>query len=217
MLDVHFVILGAVLSLLGEAFYIRDTLAGRTRPNRVTWLLWGVAPMLAFAGEVKAGVGLRALMAFSVGLGPLLVFAASFVNRGAVWRISRLDWACGVLSVAGTVVWLTSRQGMVAIGAAIGADALAAVPTLRKSWREPESESANAYWGSLANAVITLLTVTAVTAAVVTFPLYIALVTGIEVSLVAGRIGPRLARRRQPDGSLTPAPAPSRAPGSSDR
>jgi hypothetical protein len=233
MLDVHFVILGAACSLTGEALYIRDTVVGRTRPNRVTWLLWGAAPMVAFAGEVGAGVGLRALMTFSIGLGPLLVFSASFLNRRAVWRIGRLDWACGALSVAGVVVLVVSRQGVLAIGAAIAADLLAGIPTVVKSWRAPETESATAYWGSLANAGITLLTVTTVTAAVVAFPLYIAALCALEVLLVAGRLGPRVralrARGGRPgDGppggeappggtagsALSPTPAPSTAPSS---
>ena len=41
MINVHFVIVGAVLGLTGAAFYIRDTLRGITHPNRVSWLLWG--------------------------------------------------------------------------------------------------------------------------------------------------------------------------------
>lgn len=207
MIDVHFVILGAAIGLLGSAFYVRDTVRGLTRPNRVTWLLWGAAPMLAFAVEVRSGVGLRSLMTFSVGLGPLLVVAASFVNRNAVWRITRLDVVCGVLSVAGTITWLVTRQGLVAIAAAIVADALAGLPTLVKSWRAPETESTSAYVGSLANATITLLTVTTATAAVVAFPAYIALIAGVEVALVGGRLGPRL-RRLRPATPSASAPGP---------
>ena len=205
MINVHFVILGAACSLVGQAFYVRDTVRGTTSPNRVTWLLWGVAPMLAFAVEVQQGVGLRSLMAFSVGFGPLVVVVASFLNPRAVWRIGRLDWACGALSVAGTVTWLATRQGMVAIVAAIAADALAGVPTLIKSWRAPETESSGAYVGSLANAVLTLLTVTTVTTAVVAFPLYIAIITSVEVALVAGRLGPRW--RRASGDTATPVPS----------
>lgn len=196
MIDVHFVILGAALGLLGSAFYIRDTLRGITHPNRVTWLLWGAAPLLAFAVEVHSGVGLRSLMTFVVGFAPLLVVGASFLNRNAVWRITRLDIVCGSLSVAGTVAWLLTQQGLVAIAAAIAADALAGVPTLVKSWKAPETESVSAYVGALANAGITLLTVTTATVAILAFPIYIAVVASVEVALVGGRLGPRFRQRR---------------------
>ncbi len=208
MLDIHFVFLGAAIGCVGQAFYVVDTIRGRTQPNRVTWLLWGVAPLLAFAVEIDKGVGLESVLTFTVGFGPLVVFAASFVNPKSVWRLTRLDYLCGALSVAGTVGWLVTRQGLVALAAAVIADALAGLPTIIKSWRHPESESASVYVGSCLNAVITLLTVKHFTAYVVTFPLYIAVLAFAESVLVAGRLGPRL-RRPPASAALPQAPARS--------
>jgi hypothetical protein len=210
VIDVHWVILGAALSLAGSAAYIRDTLRGTTHPNRVTWLLWGVAPMIAFAAELREGVGLQSLMTFMIGFGPLLVLGASFLNRNAVWHISRLDWVCGALSVAGTVVWLATRQGLVAITASIAADGLAAVPTVVKSWRAPHTETSYAFLGGLANASITLLTITRWTAAESAFPIYIACMDAMELTLVAGRLGPRFRGDRpvDPEREASAAEAP---------
>ncbi len=171
--------------------YLRDTLRGTTQPNRVTWLLWGLAPLLAFAGELHSGVGLRSLSTFAVGFMPLLVFAASFHAPGAVWKIGWLDYFCGILSVAGTAGWLLTRNRVVAIVASIAADALAGLPTLLKSWTNPETESIAAYVGALLNSVILLLTVTRWTTAVVAFPLYIVCIASVEVTLVGARPGPR--------------------------
>lgn len=192
MLNVHFVFLGAAIGTIGQAFYVADTIRGRNQPNRVTWLLWAVAPLLAFAVEINDHVGLQALLTFTVGFGPLVVFCASFVNRKAVWKLGPLDYTCGALSVGGTIGWIVTRQGLVALGAAVVADALAGVPTLVKSWKRPESESASVYIGSFFNAVITLLTVKHLSAPVVTFPLYIAVIAFVETVLVAGRLGPRV-------------------------
>ncbi|HXZ61990.1 MAG TPA: hypothetical protein VEG62_04545 [Acidimicrobiales bacterium] len=197
MIDVHFVILGAAIGAVGTWWYLRDTLRGVTRPNRVTWALWTALPLLAFAVEVQAGVGLRALMTFVSGFGPLLVFVASFRNPHATWRIERIDWACGALSLAGLVVWLSAHQATVGLVAFIVADALAALPTLRKSWLAPETETAAAYATAALNGAITMLTVSRWTTAVVSFPLYIVVIASLEALLVGARLGPRrLARRR---------------------
>jgi len=196
VIDVHFVFLGAAISAVGQALYVVDTVRGRNQPNRVTWLLWGLAPLLAFAVEINDGVGLRSLLTFMVGFGPLVVFAASFVNPKSVWKLGSLDYSCGALSIGGTIGWVVTRQGLVALGAAVAADALAGVPTLIKSWRRPESEGGSIYIGSFANAVITLLTVKHVSAPVVTFPLYIGILSLVQITLVSGRAGPRL--RREP-------------------
>jgi len=37
--------------------------------------------------EVTQGVGLRSIMTFMVGFGPVAVFVASFINIQAVWKI----------------------------------------------------------------------------------------------------------------------------------
>ena len=82
-----------------------------------------------------------------VGFMPLLVFVASFHNPESVWKIRRFDYACGLMSVVGTVVWLVTRNGVLAISAAIVADFLAGVPTLMKSWTHPETETVHTYVG----------------------------------------------------------------------
>lgn len=213
MLNVHFVIVGAVVGGVGTVAYLRDTLRGVTQPNRVTWLLWAAAPLLAFAVELHEGVGLRALMTFTVGFGPLLVFLVSFRSRGAVWQIGWLEYLCGFLSIVGLAVWIVTRHGTVALVASITADALAALPTLRKSLWHPETETASAYVCAGLNAALTLLTVKQVTTGVVAFPAYILLVATIESVLILGRVGPRLQASRYHPFHAAASSKPSIRPG----
>ncbi len=192
MIDVHFIYLGAAIGAIGTALYLRDTLRGTTQPNRVTWLLWAIAPLLAAGVEYRAGVGLRTLTTFMIGFMPLLVFAASFHNPLAVWKINRLDYVCGGLSVAGTLAWFIVQSGVVAIAAAIAADFLAGIPTLIKSWKNPESESATSYVGAWLSTAILLLTVRTWTTEVAAFPLFILISATFQVALVGGKAGPPL-------------------------
>ena len=191
MIDVHWVIVGALISAFGASMYVRDTLRGTSQPNRVTFVLWAAAPLLAFGVQVSSGVGLRSLMTFMAGAAPVAVLIASFANRSAVWRIGPFDWVCGGLSVAGTLWWLVSGHGVVGIVAAVAADLLTGIPTAVKSWRAPESETAVSYVCGMVNAGVTLLTVTRFSAIVALFPAYIFAFTAVQVVLVAGRLGPR--------------------------
>jgi hypothetical protein len=204
VINVHFVFLGAAISLVGSCLYARDTFRGLTQPNRVTWTLWFVAPMLAFAAELQQGVGLQSLMTFSVGLGPFIVLCASFANKNSVWKIGPFDLACGVASILGLLLWLITSNNIVALASFMAADGLAGLPTLVKSWTNPETESANAYIGGFVNALLTLATVTTWTTAVVAFPLQIVIFNAVQIVLITGRVGPRVR------GTLTPSPtAPS--------
>jgi hypothetical protein len=167
-------------------------------------LLWAIAPLLAAAVEFHSGVGLRTLTTFMIGFMPLLVFAASFHNPAAVWKARRLDYACGALSLAGTAAWLATQNGVVAIVASIAADFLAGLPTLMKSWSNPESETASSYVGALISTGILLLTIDRWTTEVAAFPLFIVCSASVQVLLVAGRAGPRFSAARARRGAAAP-------------
>ncbi|GAC1306998.1 MAG: hypothetical protein NVSMB16_03090 [Acidimicrobiales bacterium] len=156
-------------------------------------MLWAAGPLIAFGVEIDAGVGLRALIALSTGLGPLVVFLASFVNPQAYWRTTRIDWACGGVALAALLCYVVTREGVIALSLSLAADALAGVPTLRKAWSHPETERVNVYLGSLVNAAITLSTIHHLRVEVVLFPAYIAAgsLTGVLI------VGVRGSRRRR--------------------
>jgi hypothetical protein len=186
MIDPRFAIVGALIILAGNAAYARDTVRGNTQPNRVTWMLWAVAPLIAFAAEVSQGVGLNSVLALTVGIGPLMVVVASFMDPKAYARVTPFDAACGVLSVVALGAWAATGRGNVAILLSILADFLAAVPTIRKAYRRPHTEHAAAFLSGVAGATITLLTIKPEdwSFASVAFPAYILLDSALIASLI---------------------------------
>jgi hypothetical protein len=159
MIDQRFAILGALIIVTGNAAYARKTVRGSTQPNRVSWALWTLAPMIAFAAEVTQHVGLQALLTFAVGFGPLLVVIASFMDPKAYARITAVDVLCGLLSLTALAAWAATGTGDVAILFSILSDLFGAVPTIRKAYTHPQSESATAFIAAVIGATITLLTI----------------------------------------------------------
>ncbi len=186
MIDAHFAILGALIILTGNAAYARDTVRGNTQPNRVSWALWALAPMIAFAAEVVQGVGLDAVLTLAVGFGPLLVVAASYLDPKAYARVTPFDAGCGVLSLVALGAWAATGRGNVAILLSILADFLAAIPTIRKAYRYPHTEHAVAFVSGVLGSAITLLTIKADewSFASVAFPAYILLDSGLIAILI---------------------------------
>jgi hypothetical protein len=184
VIPIQFVYLAAVFSLIGIVSYVRDTLAGRARPNRVTWFLWALAPLIAFAAQIQEGVGLQALLTFMVGFGPALVLIASFVGRHASVRITRFDLACASLSVVALVAWRITGKGTVAIAFSLLADLMAALPTLRKAYGQPHTETWLAFLCSGISALITLLTISDWNFSVAAFPCYILTMSTVLFVLV---------------------------------
>ncbi len=194
MLHPNFVIVGTLISAMGSMVYLMNTIKGRVRPNRVSFLLWSIAPFIAFAAQVKQGVGLQALMTFSTGFLPILIFAASFVNQSAKWGISSFDLWCGFLSLIGLALWLITKVGNIAIFFSILADALAAVPTIVKSYKYPDSELAWPWIATPFGVSLTLLTLKELTFANSGFIIYIFFVDTLIFSLVQFRIGERISK-----------------------
>jgi hypothetical protein len=159
MIDSRFAILAALITVTGNAIYARNTIRGKTQPNRVTWMMWTVAPLIAFAAEVSQHVGLDSILTLAVGVGPLLVVIASFLDPKAYARITPADALCGALSVVALAAWAVTGTGDVAILFSILSDFFGAVPTLRKAYSEPHTESAIAFIGSGTAGAITLLTI----------------------------------------------------------
>ena len=191
MLDPRFVFLGAAINLIGSLKYLVATLKGEAKPNRVTFFLWALAPLIAFAAQLDEGVGLASVMTFVVGFSPLLIFIASFFNKKAYWELHRFDYFFGGLALLGLVLWLVTEEGLYAIAFGILADGLAAVPTLAKSFTNPETEVGMTYWLAGVNAVITLLTIEVFNLAHLGFPVYILLINIVLGSLISFKLGPR--------------------------
>lgn len=192
MINSHFVYVAAALSVVGAWAYFRDTWRGLTAPNRVTWSLWAVEGVFGFFVEVQQGVGLAALTTLMLGLVPLAIVAASFRGHASVWRIGTFDVICGALSLVGIGVWLLSNQPTAALVAFVAADELAALPTLRKSWLEPGSETALAFLFGTANCTVTLATLHHWTTAGALFPACVAVTDLVLALLIWSKLGPRL-------------------------
>jgi hypothetical protein len=169
----YLVIIAAIGSLAAALVYIRSMFRGNTKPNRVTWLMWAIAPLIAFAASVSSGVGWAALPVFMSGFSPLLILSASFLTKKAYWKLSRFDYSCGLLSILALILWWVTKEPNVAIVFAIASDGLAAVPTFVKSWRHPETESVWPYTIGIFSAASSYAAITIWMFSAYAFPTYL--------------------------------------------
>ncbi len=193
MLHPNFAIVGALVQFFGSWPYLRDTIKGTVKPNRVSWLLWSIAPLIAAYAQFQQGVGLIFLTTFVVGFVPIVIVTASFLNKEAEWNITKFDVICGALSLLGLILWQITKVGNLAILFSIIADGLAAMPTVIKSYHEPETENDTIYWFGVINAALGLLTIKTWTFEYWGFPLYLLFIGVLIGSLVRFKIGKRFA------------------------
>lgn len=184
----YIVIFGALIQLVGSIHYLRETIAGRTKPNRVTWFMWSLAPMIGTAAAVSDGVTLATLPVFMAGFGPFLVFVASFVNKKSYWKLESFDYWCGLFSLLALLLWYITKNPNIAIIFAILSDGAAAVPTLFKSWKHPETETASPYLATMLASATSFLVIKAWNFSEWAFPAYLLIIcTVFVVFIVRGR------------------------------
>lgn len=169
----YLVFVAAFATLVGTFVYVRSMLKGGAKPNRVSWLMWSIAPFIATAAAISNGVGWAGLPVFMSGFSPFLIFTASFVSKKAHWTLASFDYVCGVLSGLALVLWYVTEDPNVAIAFAIASDGLASIPTLTKAWKHPETESAWPFMVGVFNASTSFWAFTIWTFSAYAFPAYL--------------------------------------------
>jgi hypothetical protein len=188
-------IAGAVINFVACLSYVRAILKREATPNRVTWLLWALVPLIAAAAQWRAGVGISTLVVLSVGAGPACVVLASFVRGTGSWRLGPFDYLCGACSLAALALWAITGDPVTAIVLSILADAAAALPTLRKAWLAPATEDRRAYLISLVGMALGIFSVQEATFTAYAFNAYLVAVSGLLVLILY------LPRRRSLNGT----------------
>lgn len=190
----YLVLVGAAASLFGSFVYIRDTARGTTKPNRVTWLMWALAPLIATAAALSDGVRWAVVPVFMSGFGPVLVLIASLANPHAYWKLGLFDYLCGACSGLALVLWIITQEPVIAIALAIASDGFALLPTLIKSWRRPDTESGITYAVGIFSALTGLAAIQAWAFSEVAFPIYLVIANcSLIFAIYRGRIMTRAA------------------------
>jgi hypothetical protein len=142
------------ITIYGYFPYFRDVFAKKTQPHMYTWLIWMITQGTATVGILKGGGGLG-----SIGwiVGTLLVVVMFlFTFKYGTKNIHPLDGWVLAAALSAIVVWWQLHNPMLAVIMVSVIDGLGYIPTLRKSFAEPWSETV-LYWFLMALA--SLLTI----------------------------------------------------------
>ena len=203
MLPSWFAYIAAAISTIGGFLYIGATLKGQTKPNRVTWSMWALAPILSFFLQMQQHVGAPAATTLMYGVMPLIILIVSFFVPESVWKITVWDSLCGIIALIGIGIWYFTPHPLVALVAEVIADVVAGLPTLWKSWRHPESEIWVSYLVGGSSAVLTMLAIHHFTLSAWLFPAAIVAMNFlIVVGVVRGNRRPRVGSVSAAAGSL---------------
>lgn len=180
----YFVFIGAFVQLVGTIIYIKKIVKGDVKPNKVTWFLWFLAPSIGVSAALSKGVGLSVVPVFMSGFGPLLIFIASFVNKNSYYKIGQFDYFCGFFSIVALFFWWITKDPAIAIAFALMSDIFAAIPTLIKSLKYPQTESVEVYFAGLFNSLTCFSAIRVWNFVELAFPIYLVLVNLLSIIFI---------------------------------
>jgi hypothetical protein len=181
MLPEKIIIVAVFLNLVGSFLYIKDIILGNTKPNLVSWSIWMLAPFIGVFFQIKAGAGLSVLPIFMAGFISLLIIFISLLNKNAYWKINTFDITCGVISLLALVLYIFTHNLSISILFAIMSDALAYIPTIKKSWNFPETETGLMYITGIISNILGLLIIKTWTFPIYSFSISIIILNSVIV------------------------------------
>ena len=142
------------LVVYGYIPYFKDIFLGKTKPHLYTWLVWtitfGTATMALWRGGGSYG-------AIGMVTGMLLVFSIFVLSfKYGTKNITRSDKIVLIAALLAIFVWWQLNSPLLAVLMVSVIDGLGYIPTFRKSFEEPWSETLS-YWFIMALADILII------------------------------------------------------------
>lgn len=138
-------ITAVLLTFSGYVPYIRDALKGVTRPHIYSWFLWGFVTSIAFTLQVSDKAGAGAFVTLAAALMCLVIFIVGVFSHGQK-DIAKIDTSFLILAFIALIVWLLAKQPVISALLTAAIDMLGFIPTVRKSWNKPYSETLSFYF-----------------------------------------------------------------------
>ena len=177
--------IAVVLTFLVYIPYYRDIIKGKTHPHVYSWTLWGLLTIMIVALQIKGGAGPATYITAAAGLLCIGVIALSLKNGKKDITLS--DTIVAILSLIAMGFWLIADQPTVSIVLVVIADLLAFIPTVRKSWHKPHTETLSLYVTNTLRFAIAVIAVKNYTLLAVLWPAVWAIGNGLFSVMLAVR------------------------------
>lgn len=127
-----------LLSFLAFIIYYITIINGKTLPNKATWLILTIVGILVSVSYYSIGAKETIWVSISYVVGPLIAFLLSLKYGESNWTI--LDRTCLSISIVSILVWSFTESAIIVLLTNIFIDFLGIIPTIKKSYINPESE-----------------------------------------------------------------------------
>ncbi len=134
-----FAAIAVVFAIAGNVPYLRDVLRKKVQPHPYTWLVWSIVSAVTFFGQVAKGAGVGAVPTAVAEIFTIIIFLFSL--RYGFKDIPRRDTYFLIAALLGLIPWALTSDPTLSVITVVSIDVIAFIPTLRKTFVNPASET----------------------------------------------------------------------------
>ena len=143
MTKIIFSILSITVASISYVPYFRDIFKGRTKPHLFSWFIFSITTGIIFALQMKGGAGIGGWITLLLAFIFFAIFLLSI--KYGTKDIKPIDIVFLILALCAIPIWLIAEQPIISILLLTTIDMLGFIPTIRKSWNNPYSETLSMY------------------------------------------------------------------------
>jgi hypothetical protein len=178
-------VLAGVLGAVDTVPYVRDILAGKTRPYRWTWLIWAVLAIVVCASQRADGASWSLLMAASQAVLTSVIFALA-IRRGE-GALGAGERAMLAVAAGGVVGWMLAGEPVVATACVVAADLIGVAMMVPKTYRDPDSETLATFVLASVAGALAAGAVGRLDTSLLLYPVYFCVANGAIALLIVSR------------------------------
>jgi len=133
-------------------------LKGHIKPHPYTWFIWSIVSMTTFLGGIAKWAGIGALPtgiseSFTI---IIFIFSLRYIFKGEAGYIRKVDTYFLIIALLGLIPWALTNDPTISVIVVVGIDLVAFIPTLRKTWVNPDTERPLLYSMNVMRHILTL-------------------------------------------------------------
>lgn len=177
--------LSAIVEVLCFIPYYIGIFRGSVKPHLFTWALWCLMSGIIFAAQYVEGAGPGAWM---TGMNAVVCLAVALLSlRQGMKYITRIDIVLLVIALLAIPLWQMTHTPLWSVIILCIIDVIAFMPTIRKSWFAPRTESILTYMGGVISCSLALAALEHVNLVTVLFPFCLVVLNGSFVLMLFTR------------------------------
>lgn len=152
-------IIAAVIAIVGNVPYLIDVIKKRVQPHPYTWLVWTIVSAVTFFGALAKGAGVGVIPIAAAEIFTIIIFLFSL--QYGFKRIVRSDTYFLIIALLGLIPWALTKDPTISVIIVVTIDLIAFIPTIRKTYRHPETETPALYSMNVVRHILTLFSLQA--------------------------------------------------------